>query len=557
MSADLLLVLDDDRRGSIWTGTGARTDAVAVVGGRIVALGTEARERRGPRTEVVEVGDGTLLPAFRDGHIHPMNGGAESLDCDLVDSPDVDEVLRRLAAFAAARPDAPWLIGWGYPPEILPGGVGRASVLDAVVGDRPVALWSSDHHMVWCNSRALAVAGITAGTPDPARGTIVRDADGDPVGTLLEEAEHLLDAHVPSRDTAKLARGLEVGLARMAESGLVWAQDAWVTTSMLSAFERVADAGRLTADLDLALKVEVDHWRDQIEAFRDARTDVATAAARRVVDGVPGGHLGFTTVKLFVDGVIEGGTGALLEPYCALAHDPGSGGGHGIANWEPGELAQACAAFDAAGFQLHLHAIGDAAVRDSLDAFSHVAAVNGERDRRPVVAHTHLVHPDDRPRFRAVGAVANFEPLWAQPNEVMVDLTAPRLGPERSGWQYPIGTLLRSGARVSFGSDWPVSSHVPLEGLQIAVTRSTPGDPDAGVLHADERITRDQALSAYTAGVAYQAGEEADAGTIAVGQRADLVLTAADVTRVRDDELGQVPVRATWRAGAAVYRAAG
>jgi predicted amidohydrolase YtcJ len=553
VSADLLLVQGDDRRGSIWTGTGTRTDAVAVVGGRIVALGAEARERCGPRTEVVEVGDGTLLPAFRDGHIHPMNGGAESLDCDLVDSPDVDEVLRRLAAFAADRPDAPWLIGWGYPPEILPGGVGRASVLDAVVGDRPVALWSSDHHMVWCNSRALAVAGITPATPDPARGTIVRDADGDPVGTLLEEAEHLLDAHMPARDTAKLARGLEVGLARLAESGLVWAQDAWVTPAMLPAFERVADAGRLTADLDLALKVEVDRWRDQVEAFRDARTDVATAAARRVADGVPGGHLGFTTVKLFVDGVIEGGTGALLEPYCALDHDPGSGGGHGIANWEPGELAEACAAFDAAGFQLHLHAIGDAAVRDALDAFTHVAAVNGERDRRPVVAHTHLVHPDDRPRFRALGAVANFEPLWAQPNEVMVDLTAPRLGPERSGWQYPIGSLLRSGAHVSFGSDWPVSSHVPLEGLQIAVTRSTPGEPDAGVLHPDERITRDQALSAYTAGVAYQAGEEADAGTIAVGQRADLLLTGADVTRVRDDELGQVPVRATWRAGAAVH----
>lgn len=554
MSADLLVVQEDAGRGSIWTGTGERTDAVAVVDGRIVALGAEARDRRGARTEVVPVGDGTLLPAFRDGHIHPLNGGAETLDCDLVDSADVDEVLRRLAAFAAGHPDEAWIVGWGYPPEILPGGTGRASVLDGVVGDRPVALWSSDHHMVWCNSAALRVAGITSATADPPRGTIVRDRDGEPVGTLLEEAEHLLDGHLPPRGIEKQARGLQVGLERMTSAGLVWGQDAWITLPMLPAFARVADTGGLTADLDVAPKVEVERWQDQVAAFRDARQDVTADTARRAADGVPGGRLTLSTVKLFVDGVIEGGTGALLEPYCALTHDPGSGGGHGIANWEPGELARACAALDAAGFQLHLHAIGDRAVRDALDAFEHVAAVNGDRDRRPVIAHTHLVHPDDRPRFRALGAVANFEPLWAQPNEIMVDLTAPRLGPERSGWQYPIGSLLRGGAHVSFGSDWPVSSHVPLRGIQIAVTRQVPGAPDVGVLHAGERITRDEALAAYTAGVAYQAGHEVEAGTIAVGQRADLVLTDVDVTRVPADSLGEVAVRRTWRAGTTVHR---
>jgi predicted amidohydrolase YtcJ len=552
-AADTLLVLDDPDRGSIWTGTGATTDAVAVADGRIVALGTEARGHRDERTEVVEVGAGTLLPAFRDGHLHPMNGGAELLDCDLVDSADVDEVLRRIDDYATRHPDLPWVVGWGYPPEILPGGIGRADVLDRVVGDRPVALWSSDHHMVWCNTPALRVAGITASTPEPPRGTVVRDAQGEPVGTLLEEAEHLLDGHVPERDTAKLARGLEVGLERMTRAGLVWGQDAWITLPMLAAFHRVADAGRLTADLDLAPKVEVASWRDQLEAFVEARREVAAGSQRRADDGVPGGRLSLTTVKLFVDGVIEGGTGALLEPYCALAHDPGSGGGHGIANWEPGELAAACAAFDAVGFQLHLHAIGDRAVRDALDAFEHVSTTNGDRDRRPVVAHTHLVHPQDRPRFRVLGAIANFEPLWAQPNEIMVDLTEPRLGPERSGWQYPIGSLLRSGTRVSFGSDWPVSSHVPLEGIAIAVTRQVPGHPDAGVLSAEERITRDQALAAYTAGVAYQAGEEDAAGTIAVGARADLVLTDVDVTRVPASALADVEVRRTWRAGDLVH----
>jgi predicted amidohydrolase YtcJ len=551
-TAPLLFVLDDPGGGSIWTGTGATTDAVAVADGRIVALGAEARDRRGPRTEVVTVGQGTLLPAFRDGHLHPLDGGAETLDCDLVDSADVDEVLRRLAAYDRARPDDPWVLGYGYPPEILPHGVGRAAILDAVVGDRPVALWSSDHHMVWVNSAALRRAGITAATIDPPRGTIVRDRDGHPVGTLLEEAEKLIEDHLPPRGTAKEARGLEAGLAHLASAGIVWGQDAWTAPSRLASYQQVADAGRLTADLDLAFKVEVDGWHEQLPAFLDARADAADAASRRRTDGVPGGRLTATTVKFFVDGVIEGGTGLLTEPYCAFG-DQHDGHDHGIANWDLDELVEAAAAMDAAGFQLHLHAIGDAAVRRALDAFEAVAERNGPADRRPVVAHTHLVHPDDLPRFRRLGAIANFEPLWAQPNEIMTELTEPRLGAVRSAWQYPIGSLVRSGAHVSFGSDWPVSSHRPLDGLAVAVTRQRPDDPESGVFLPDERLGLDEALVAYTAGSAFQAGDEELAGTIAVGRRADLVLTAQDVTRVAPVTLGEVEVAATYLAGRRVH----
>jgi predicted amidohydrolase YtcJ len=544
--AEQLFVADAD--GAIWTGTGVPTDAVATRDGVIVALGHDARERRGPRTEVVEVRGGSLLPGFRDGHLHPLDGGAELLDCDLVDSADVEEVRRRLRAYDRERPDDPWVLGFGYPPEILPGGVGRAELLDEVVPGRPVALWSSDHHMVWCNGEALRRAGITSATPDPPRGTIVRDRDGRPVGTLLEEAEKLLEPHLPPRGVAKEARGLEVGLERMATAGIVWGQDAWTAPERLASYQQVADAGRLTADLDLAFKVEVDGWRDQLEAFVQARADAEAAGRRRARDGVPGGRLTATTAKFFVDGVIEGGTGFLLEPYCASG-DAHGGHDHGIANWELGELVEAAAALDAAGFQLHLHAIGDGAVRRALDTFAAVAERNGPRDRRPVVAHTHLVHPDDLPRFRALGAVANFEPLWAQANEIMVELTEPRLGPERSRWQYPIGTLVRGGASVSFGSDWPVSSHRPLDGLAVAVTRRNPHDPSVPAFLPEQRVDVDAALRAYTAGTAYQAGDEAVAGTIDVGRRADLVMTDADVTRVPALELGDVEVVATYLAG--------
>jgi predicted amidohydrolase YtcJ len=545
--------------GSIWTGSGGRSTAVAVRGGRIVALDQEALDRRGPRTEVVELAGRTLVPGFRDGHLHPLAGGAESLDCDLVDAGDVDEVVRRLQAYASDRPDAPWVLGYGYPPELLPSGVGLASTLDAVVADRPVALWSSDHHMVWCNTRALEVAGITAGIADPPRGTVVRDADGHPVGTLLEEAELLLEPHLPPRGLAKEARGLEVGLARMVSAGLVWGQDAWTQPETLASYLHVADAGRLTADLDLAFKVEVDRWAEQVALFEDARRDAAASASRRDADGVPGGRLTATTVKFFVDGVIEGGTAAMLEPYCAFGEGAtqhgDDGHDHGISNWELDELAAAAAAMDAVGFQLHLHAIGDAAIRMALDAFERVAAANGPRDRRPVVAHTHLVHPDDRPRFRQLGAVANFEPLWAQRNEIMLDLTEPRLGAERTRWQYPIGSLVRSGAHVSFGSDWPVSSHVPMEGIAVAVTRRGVHGPGAAeVFLPEEAVDLDAALRAYTAGTAYQAGDEAEAGVLAVDQRADLALLDGDLATLDAGELHGVEVAGTWLAGEAVHR---
>jgi predicted amidohydrolase YtcJ len=549
MFADTLFV-----DGSVWTGNGHTTDAVAIIGSRIVALGHDARTLRGAATEVVDLAGGSLLPGFRDGHLHPLAGGAESLDCDLVDATDVDDVLGRLRAFAADAPELTWLLGWGYPPEILAGGIGCAEVLDRVVADRPVALWSSDHHMVWCNSRALEVAGITAGTPDPARGTIVRDDDGHPIGTLLEEAELLIEAHVPPRGIAKEARGFEVGLERMAGAGLVFGQDAWTQPERLPAYLRVAGAGRLSADIDLAFKVEVDRWREQLPEFIAAREDAAAAAVRRDADGVPGGRLTATTAKFFIDGVIEGGTGHLTAPYEASfggAH--ACGDDHGIANWELGELTEAAAALDAAGFQLHCHAIGDAAVRSTLDMVEAVATRNGRRDRRAVVAHTHLVHPDDLPRFAQLGVIANLEPLWAQRNAIMTDLTEPRLGPERSRWQYPIGALLRSGAHVSFGSDWPVSSHEPLHGIAVAVTRQTPeGQPAEGWL-PEQRISLDDALSAYTAGTAYQAGDDRETGLIAVGQRADLLSTDVDVARVAPLELPEVAVTGTWRGGTRVH----
>lgn len=530
--------------GTILTGDPQRprVGSVAVAAGRIVDVDGAA-----PGDVPVDLAGRTLLPGFRDGHIHPLWGGTETLDAPVVDAVDLDDLLLRVRRHAQEHPDAPWVLGHGYPCEVLPGGVGRAEWLDAVVPDRPVALWASDHHTLWVNSAALAAAGVTRATPDPPAGAILRDDDGGAVGTLLEAAMDLVTPLIPRRGHADKVQGLRIALAQMASAGIVWAQEAAVAPEDVAAYLELERAGALTADVNVALRVDPRTWRDQREDFRAVVRTAQQAADACDAEHIGGGRVTVGTVKLFADGVIESGTGALLEPYDDA---PGS---CGIANWEPDELADALAAFDQDGFQAHIHAIGDAAIRVSLDALEQVEDRNGPRDRRSVIAHTQLVHPDDLKRFAAGDVIANFEPLWAQRSAVMTELTEPRLGRERSAWQYPIGSLLRSGATVSFGSDWPVSSMVPMHGVAVAVSRQTPdGEPPAGWL-PEERLTLDEAIGAYTRGSAVQGYQDA-AGLLVTGAPADLVVLDGDLPAMDAPALAAAPVVGAWLRGVQVYQ---
>ncbi|HVE64675.1 MAG TPA: amidohydrolase, partial [Mycobacteriales bacterium] len=426
--------------------------------------------------------------------------------------------------------------GAGYDPSILPGGVGDGRLLDAVVADRPVLLWATDHHSAWANRAALDVAGVSAASGDPAGGRFVRDTDGQPTGGLLESAAHQVAAHIPPATGESLEAGLRAALGRLVAEGIVWAQEAALSPANVEVFASLAARNELPCRINIAVKADPLRWRDQLAEFDAVRRQHSDLAA-----------LSVRTVKFFADGIIESGTASLLEPY---SDDHTS---CGIALWPQEELLEAAVAVDRLGFQLHIHAIGDGAVRAALDAVEHVASVNGPRDRRPVIAHVQLVHPADLPRFAALGVIANFEPLWAQQDALMTDLTEPRLGDARSSRQYAIATMMRSGAPVSFGSDWPVSSPRPVEGLAVAVTRRTAeGLPTGGWLPA-ERITLAEATSAYTRGVAYQAYEESECGMMAVGQRADFCLLSADPRAVDPGDLADVSVLRTWSAGREVY----
>jgi predicted amidohydrolase YtcJ len=531
MAADADLVL---LGGRIW-GHAAEVDAVAVNEGMITAVGASARAAADRAGEVVDLEGGALLPAFADGHMHPSVAARSALGARVSGAATIHEVLDSVAAWAAAHPESAWIRGDGYDPTLADGGVFDSAWLDRVVPDRPVMLMASDFHTAWVNSRALELAGIDAAGPTPIDGEIVRTADGTPIGTLREwGAWGLVDAVAPPQPLAPLVESLVAASLECAAHGLSFVHDAWVEQRSVEVWLAAVATGRLAVGADLAQLARHDRWE----------SDVAThVALREEVDRRGGGQVRARTVKLFADGVIESGTAALLEPYV------GSPGSMGMPNWSAAGLARAVGTYDALGFEVHIHAIGDAAVRTALDAIEAAVRANPHRPRRPVIAHAQLIDPTDLPRFAALGVVANIEPLWARPDNVMVDLTEPRLGPTRSARQYPLRSLLDSGSAVSFGSDWPVSDLDPRSGIATAVCRQLPdGTPPEGWL-PHERITLDEAVAAYTRGVAFQGGAEHTRGRVEVGMQADLVQLSEDPRAVPAMDLPGVDIRGTWREG--------
>ncbi|MEU5779015.1 amidohydrolase [Streptomyces venezuelae] len=525
--------------GAVRTGSDTDTTALAVRDGRVLALGDEARALARTADEVVDIGDGLLMAAFGDGHAHPLFGGLESFGPQIKELDSVEAIVAEVGRWARRHPEAKWIVGASYDPALAPDGEFDARWLDAAVDDRPVVLRAHDYHTVWCNTEALRRAGVTEATPEPRLGWIVRRADGGPLGTLREwHACDLVLDQVPARDEDELVEAIRRAGHAYARAGVTWVQDAWVEPEMADAYLAAVRRGALSLRVDLAQRADPDRWREQREPFVATRTRVAAEG---------GELLTARTVKYFSDGVVEGGTAAMLAPYLDAPHSCG------MPVWEPSALAEAVRAFDADGFQTHIHAIGDAGVRASLDAVESAIAANPAWDRRPVITHVQVVDPADLPRFAELGVIANFEPLWAQPDPLQTELSIPRIGAERAALQYPMGELARSGARLSFGSDWPVSSHVPLEGIQVAVTRRTfTGEPAQGWL-PHQRLTVDEALTAATAGVAHQACAD-NRRTLTPGTPADLLLLSADPRAVDPMKIHHARVLGTWLGGRPTYR---
>ncbi|MFI5183005.1 MAG: amidohydrolase [Vicinamibacteria bacterium] len=542
--ADLVLT-----GGSVYTMDAARSwaDAVAVRGGRIVFVGTEAGARSwiGPATRVVKLEGRMVLPSFQDAHVHPVSGGVELGQCDLHDLPTAEAILEKVGACAREGAGKDWIVGGGWTLSAFPGGAPTKEALDAVTGDKPAYLDSSDGHSAWVNSRALRAGGLAAQTPDPEGGRIDRDPTTRvPTGTLQESATFLVSRHIPPTPLEERLKGLARAQELFHRLGITAVQEADAgagpagagARETLETYREAERRGALDLRVVAALLVEPTRGLEQVDDLVKWRKEFSSPRFKPVA------------AKIFADGVIETHTASMLEPYLDRP------GVRGEPNFTPERLNPLVARLTEAGFNVHVHAIGDRAVRMTLDAFEAARSKQGDRTLRHQIAHLEVIHPDDVPRFRALGVIANFQPLWAYADDYIVDLTWPLLGPERSRWLYPIGSVARSGAVLAFGSDWSVSSPNPLEAIEVALTRQAISEPKRPAMLPEEAIDLPTALAAYTIGSAYAMGDEAETGSLEVGKAADLVVLSANLFAIPPGRIHEQRVLLTLFAGQPVYR---
>jgi hypothetical protein len=530
--ADLILV-----NGAVYTqdAAGTRASAVAIRDGVILAVGTDAEVTGAYSGPTRDLAGQMVLPGFHDTHAHPIQGGIQMRRCDLSALATVEAILDKVRSCDAALPEGQWLQGGGWNLSLFPEANADKALLDAISRERRIFLQGADGHSSWVNSAALAAAGITADTPDPQHGIIERDANGEPSGTLREAAQTLVEAVLPSTSPEERVAGALAGLAVANAFGITSIVDASVDADGLATWRALESDGRLTA---------------RIVASIGTAGGLEASGALQLVDPASRGSAALVradAAKIFVDGVLEGETAALLEPYI------GRNGAVGTLNQSWEDLRDLVVALDARNVQVHMHAIGDRAVREGLDAIEAARAANGPRDNRHHISHLQLVHPDDYPRFGQLGVAANFQALWAFPDTYITEVNFPVVGQARVDRMYPLASIQRAGGMLVFGSDWFVSSMNPLLAIETAVTRQDPEGPGDAVLNANERIPLDVALAGYTRNGAMLMHQEDRTGTIEPGKQADLVVLAQDLFGIDPRAIGEVPVVMTVFGGRIVY----
>ena len=528
------------RNGEVYTVDAVRSwaEAVAVREGRIVYVGPDAGVAAwiGPQTRVIDLHGKMLLPGFHDSHVHLVGGGIELGECDINGMTDAEQILAALKKYAEDHPEKKWLRGGGWPLTLNDGNP-RKEVLDKIVSDRPVMLDAFDGHSSWVNSKALELAGITKETPDPPRGRIERDPQsGEPTGTLREAALSLVKKKFPPHTHEECLTGLRRGLEMANRLGITSIQEAAAKEYHLNAYAALDRAEELTVRTVCALRIDPEKDLSQLGQFVEWRAKYR------------GKRLRATAAKIFLDGVIESRTAALLEPY--LGGDQKSG----WLNLEPEVLKPLAAELDRLGFQIHIHAIGDRAIQCSFDALEFARARNGSRDSRHHMAHIQLFDPPDIARFRRLGVIANFQPFWASADDYIVKMTEPILGPQRSRWLYPIRSVADTGAVIVGGSDWSVTSMNPLDAIQIAVTRRGLNDGIGPAWIPEETVDLSLMLAAYTINGAYVNFQETETGSIEAGKAADLIVLDRNLFDVPKHEIHRVKVLLTLLEGKEVYR---
>ena len=520
--------------------------AVAIKREKIVYVGDDegALKLVGPHTRVVDLGGKMLLPGFQDAHVHPIEAGMAYLGCSLHGATSIAEYLEVLESCDRSFPESTFVDGGGWTMDLFPNGLPDKKLIDSVIPARPVILKSATGHQLWVNSAALEMAGIDSESIDPPRGRIDRyPGSSVPSGSLQENSAMnlVLDARPPYSEEQMVA-ALQFGQFYLNQYGVTSVQDALLKLDGNEAYVggptymTLEESGNLTLKVSGAIVWNTDLGMEQISRIIEARETFNTR------------RLKAKSVKIWLDGVLEVHTAALLEPYSDKED-----GTTGELLIPPKMLREVITKLDALDFQIHFHAIGDAAIRASLDAIEVARSINGEKDNRHHISHIQLFDPADIPRFAELGVAANFQPYWAWADKFITELTIPKLGKERSQWLYPIKSLLDSGALVVFGSDWFVSSGNPLLGIETAITRRDPLTNESAPFLDHQRVGLSAALKAYTLNSAYINFAEHETGSIEVGKQADLTVLDKNLFDLKSSEISEASVLLTLIDGERVY----
>lgn len=538
--------------GHIYTADPAnpRADAVVVRNEEIIHVGSlnEASSIATPDANWIDISGKMLLPGFHDAHVHTRLGGRSLTGCDVTSADNLDQ-LSQMLRLCFSTSEKPWLIAEGLNLGFFGPAGPMLPWIDKLSTTKPVLLRASDGHSVSINSVALRVAGITKKTMTPVSGVIERDSGGSPTGTLRESAMDLVERHVPAESFAERRNMMQIAIQEMNRLGITSAFDAWVGREDIDVYRDLDLGEGLTVRIRAA--IAYGHGAlftlDSPEEYERLVSGSAQLATENFKLGA---------VKLFIDGVLEGETAALVSPYLSEK------GGRGDLTYTQSELNSIVIDLSERGMQVYTHAVGDGGVRSILDAFEAAQRAVGKSDLRHQISHLQLIHPDDYSRFSELGVVANFQALWALPDEWIMNLNLPVVGMERVQRMYPLASLSKAGATIVGGSDWNVSSLNPLEAIEVGLLRQdwTQNDRLVGdttrqidTLNPGERVDLHTMLRAYTADAAWAMQQDKITGSLMPGKRADLIVLSRDLFAIPPQQVSTVFVEQTYMDGNLVY----
>ncbi len=515
-------------------------EALVIESGRALALGDAAAMAAlaGPGADRIDAGGRLILPGFQDAHIHLLDGGTDLIEtASLYECKTLAEIQTALAAHAA-RWAGPMVWGAGWQCGFFGDHNLTCNVLDAVVPDRPCLVYDGNFHNACINSTAMAMAGITDSTPDPLNGHIVRDTAGRATGMLHEDAIYWVRERLPGTTEETSFAGLMAGQAEANRHGITGILDAAVKERHRLIYARAEANGALTLRVAGTMHVTAE------EPIDDALARLCQWRALHQSDLF---HL--HSAKVFMDGGFENRTAATIAPFADTQ------GGTAPLMFAPDHARALFTALDAARFQIHVHCIGDLAVHATLDALEAARRANGGWPALHQIAHCQLVHPEDRARFRDLGVMANFQPLWACTDPIIPDDTMAMIGPDRARWTYPLRSILDAGAPYCLSSDWPVTTLNPFEIIGTAITREPPRSRGrAAAFFPEERITLDEAVRGYTTHAAAACWRSGVTGVLKPGYSADLIVLDRDIFAVDPYSIAETRVLLTLFRGAEVHR---